>query len=265
MKSTSKKMSVKVLLVMAATLAAAPAALAADMPVKAHPMAPATYDWSGFYVGGSIGARWSNSEWRTVNTTGAALAIVGPNNPASLKGTSFRASAYAGYNWMIAPAWLVGLEAEIATANNSDSVSPFPGTPGGVLAAGPTNSDTVKLGWDASLRARLGVLVSPAWLIYGTGGVAWQKISTTSDCGAPAGFCGPGGNVAGLSSTVKVGWTLGGGTELALSRHWLARAEYRYSDFGHVSNDLPPAPGVGLHSEIRVKTHTALVGIAYKF
>ena len=36
-------------------------ASAADLPVKAPPMpAPAAYDWTVFYVGGSLGGIWSN-------------------------------------------------------------------------------------------------------------------------------------------------------------------------------------------------------------
>jgi outer membrane immunogenic protein len=159
----------------------------------------------------------------------------------------------------------VGLEADIAWANNQSSVSPFPGTPGGVFGGGPNNSDTVKLGWDGSVRARLGYLVNPRWLVYATGGVAWQEIDTISSCGAGSGFCGGGVTVSGTSSNVKTGWTVGGGVETALWSHWLARAEYRYADFGSVSNILPPAAIVGIISTIKVKTNTALVGVAYKF
>jgi outer membrane immunogenic protein len=244
----------------------ASAAWAADMPVKALVYkAAASYDpWTGFYAGGSVGARWSDVSWQSINTTvGAILPITGPNNPASLGNASFRVGGYAGYNWRIAPAWLVGLEADIAWGNNNKSVSPFPGTPaaGGILA-GPNDIDTVKLGWDGSVRGRVGYLVNPTWLVYGTGGVAFQEIKTTSSC-LPGGLCAIA--VSGTSSTVKAGWTAGGGIETALPNHWLARVEYRYADFGHVSNDLPPAAFAGIHSEIRVKTQTALAGLAYKF
>jgi outer membrane immunogenic protein len=76
----------------AATFFSAPA-LAADTPVKA---APAPYDpWTGFYAGGSVGARWSEADWKSVSdTTGAAIG----GNPASLDDTSFRVGGYIGYN-----------------------------------------------------------------------------------------------------------------------------------------------------------------------
>ena len=33
---------------------------AADMPVKARPLAPAIYDWSGFYIGVHGGGGWGS-------------------------------------------------------------------------------------------------------------------------------------------------------------------------------------------------------------
>lgn len=244
------------------------AASAADMPTKAPAVAPVPvlYSWNGFYIGGSVGARWADVSWQTVAVTGITNGVpgpVGPNNPASLDSTSVRLGAYAGYNWQFAPAWIAGLEADIAWGNSSKSVSPFPGTPG--FGASPTNTDTVRLGWDGSVRGRLGFLVMPTWLVYGTGGLAFQKIKTTSECGLGGGFCAGGFNATGTSSKVKSGWTVGGGVETALWNRWLARVEYRYADFGTVSNDLPPAQNTGIHSEISVRTHTALAGLAYKF
>jgi outer membrane immunogenic protein len=228
---------------------------------------PIAYNWTGFYIGGSVGARWAVVDWQTIEDTGpgGGTPPVGPNNPASLDSTSFRVGAYAGYNWQFASEWLAGLEADIAWGRNNSSVSPFPGTPGGLFGGGPTNSDTVKLGWDGSVRGRLGYLVGPTWLVYATGGVAFQQIETISSCGTGGGYCGAGVTVSGATSTVKAGWTVGGGVEAALWSRWLARVEYRYADYGQVRNDLPPAATSGIHSEIRVRTNTALVGLAYKF
>jgi outer membrane immunogenic protein len=106
--------------------------------------------------------------------------------------------------------------------------------------------------------------VQPNWLLYATGGVAWQEIKTRSSCGAGGGFCGA-VTVSGTTSDFKAGWTVGGGVETALPNHWLARVEYRYADFGRVTNTLPPAPLVGFNSNVSVKTNTALFGLAYKY
>jgi len=74
-----------------------------------------------------------------------------------------------------------------------------------------------------------------------------------------------------VSSATRLGWTVGGGVETALSGHWVARADYRYADFG------APAFTVGRSATVRafnpsvdtfnlaVATHTATFGLAYKF
>jgi outer membrane immunogenic protein len=249
----------------ALSIACVPVAFAADMPTsppvvyKAIPAA--TINWTGFYAGGSIGARWSTADW-TNTSFGAGLANV--NNPTSLGSASARIGAYFGYNWQIAPAWLVGLEADIASGNNNKTASPWPGSP--FLASGGHDFVSAKLGLDGSVRARLGMLVVPNWLLYTTGGVAWQHIETAASCdGSGPSACG--GAFSESSSTTKAGWTVGAGAETVLWNHWLGRVEYRYADFGSVANNLPLSAGVGqsFTGNIRVKTNTALLGLAYKF
>jgi outer membrane immunogenic protein len=258
---------------LAATVIRVTPAFAADiMPAKAPIYVPAD-PWSGFYGGGSLGARRSDVDWRTLDFDDILDIFPASNidNPAHLNATSFRVGAYAGYNWLFAPAALVGLEGDIAWGNNNKTRGGFPGT----VETNPTlDLITAKLGWDASIRARLGYLITPNWLAYATGGIAWQEIHTLSICTAnpnisasPASFCtgGTGTSTSGLTSTTKTGWTAGGGIETILAAHWIGRVEYRYADFGHVANRFPPAPLGGFHAEVDVKTQTALVGVAYKF
>jgi outer membrane immunogenic protein len=243
-------------------------ASAADMPMKAAPMvAPvAAYNWTGFYVGGDVGARWSSAQWTTLNFGNGNPAPSAVDNGVNLNKTSFRVGGYTGYNWMFAPAWLAGLEADIGWAGGTATHTPFPGA--SVFEAGTgTGTDfvNVKLGWDGSVRGRLGYLVAPNWLVYGTGGVAWQQINTSATCnGGGNSYCSLG--VFSDSSTVtKVGWTVGGGVETMLWGNWIGRAQYRYADFGSVSNTFPPALATGFNASVRVRTNTAVLGLAYKF
>jgi outer membrane immunogenic protein len=67
------------------------------------------------------------------------------------------------------------------------------------------------------------------------------------------------------SSTVRSGWTVGAGVEVMLSSNWVARAEYRYADFGSIGFTFPPAPSTGFTSTVSLKTNTALLGFGYKF
>jgi outer membrane immunogenic protein len=246
----------------AAAFCGAPA-FATDMPVRAPVYkAAAPYDpWTGFYVGGSIGARWSNVDWRTINIGGAPASS--NDNPAHLDKTTIRVGGYVGYNWKVAPSWLVGLEADIAWGDSSKTHTPFPGIGPPLFGAGH-DFVTAKLGWDGSIRGRVGFLVNPNWLVYATGGAAWQQIKTSATCdNTGLSFCGIVVNES--NSTTKAGWTVGGGIEAMLSSNWFGRIEYRYADFGHVTNTLPPAPGTGFNANVNVKTNTALLGLAYKF
>src|SRR5262249_1653778 len=102
---------------------------------------------------------------------------------------------------------------------------------------------------DFSIRPRLGFLVTPDIMLYGTGGIAFQRVEATMTCGAtsatsglsPACFNQILPNGSGLihtqtDGTWRPGWTVGGGVELKLAQiglpNWLLRGEYRYSDFG---------------------------------
>ena len=78
-------------------------------------------------------------------------------------------------------------------------------------------------------------------------------------------------------SSVRTGWTAGGGIEAMFGSNWIARAEYRYSDYGSSSYTEvrpctpTPGPACGTATSINVaynvsyKTHTAMFGLAYKF
>jgi len=96
-----------------------------------------------------------------------------------------------------------------------------------------------------------------------TGGGAWQHIEINAICGVPSSFCG--GLFSSSKSTTQGGWTVGGGVETMFWSHWLARVEYRYSDYGNTGLVFPPAPAVGWNANVNFKTNTVLGGLAYKF
>jgi len=65
---------------------------------------------------------------------------------------------------------------------------------------------------------------------------------------------------------------VGGGIETALSAHWLARAEYRYADYGRSSftTARTTSPDFGSQTitdvfDVALRTHTVNFGLAYKF
>ncbi len=126
-------------------------------------------------------------------------------------------------------------------------------------------------------RARpRGYLIDPATLIYATGGAAWLHFEATATCNSTAAFgvsiCAGSTFIPNslTNSHTKVGWTAGAGIEGMLTRNWLARIEYRYADFGTVTDRnvhivAPPTGAFIFTYDLRVRTHTALLGLSYRF
>ena len=184
---------------------------------------------------------------------------------ASFSSDLFRVSGYVGYNWQVAPVWVVGLEADYGWGNNKSTLaSRIPGL--GVLNGGSFTE--VKGKWDASLRARAGLLVTPTLLAYATGGLAYQRIEAIATCPADTTVCDPAvGTQSFSNSSNRVGWTVGGGLEAMFAQNWLARVEYRYSDFDTFSFTAIPfsVSTFGANADLSTKTHIVTGGLAYKF
>jgi outer membrane immunogenic protein len=259
------------------------AASAADMAVKARPVvAPVVVsDWTGFYIGGSIGGRWTDNSWNTScqetgfvgNTTCVIFADrFATNNPQSFNSSAFRASLYGGYNWQVT-SWVVGIEGDIGWADNKRTNAGIPGLESPTVVGAPgTDSSTVKTTWDAGLRGRVGFLASPNLLLYGTGGVAFAHVEASAHCGAvlfPVGWCTAiNANRTDTTSDNRVGWTVGGGVEAMFASNWLLRGEYRYADFGNMTFTQLGGPVTNIDAytaTVHYRTHTALIGLAYKF
>jgi outer membrane immunogenic protein len=265
-------------------------ATAADLPVKA-PAAPqaAPDSWTGFYVGASVGGRWTKADFSILAIDEFFIGGVQNDLPfctsnvppcatrSSFDASSIRTGVHAGYNFQLNARWLVGVEGDWAwadaTASSGAAFKYFQAVPG----FQPDSSIALKTTWDAGVRARIGFLASPDLLVYATGGAAWMHSELTSTCGGTS--CFPATYAPSvLSSTVNwTGWTVGAGVEDRLSRHWTVRGEYRYADFGtktftDVRTCSPsPSPSCGIFTslnvsyDLSVKTHTALVALSYLF
>lgn len=262
--------------VLAGTFCGAPA-LAADIALKAPRLAPAAVStWSGFYVGAELGAKWADTTWTTTSVVDAGAPIVPDvSSPRNYDPAGVRGGIYLGYNYQFAPQWVAGVEADWADARKTTTAAGIPGCSVLCLGNPGPNADlsSVTMGWDASARARLGYLLMPDLLLYGTGGVAWQKIESSATCQ----FSGPDPLCAGLpgtpfvtatNSTVRTGWTLGAGMESRIAPNWLVRAEYRYAGFGtwNAQSTLNGGAAVtNLGYQLKISTQVATLGIAYKF
>jgi outer membrane immunogenic protein len=246
----------KQLLVGAALLAAmSGAATAADLgrpapaPVytKAPPPLP-LYNWTGFYLGGNLGAAWGQS-----NLTDTLTGL----NFSRTSNAVFTGGGQVGFNYQVSSV-VFGVEGDFDwLANNNNN-----GTGVVIAVPGGFNTFTASLNnrWVTTLTGRLGW----AWdrvLLYGKGGAAWVGNNgfTVTDVTT-------GASLSGSTSGTTTGWTAGGGLEWAFANNWSARVEY---DFIGLSNRtfavaLPPIAG-DTFTTSRNNVQMVTVGLNYLF
>jgi opacity protein-like surface antigen len=222
-----------------AMIAAGPAS-AADLPLKAPPPAVADWSWSGFYIGGHGGYGWGHDSFTDVNDPffsgkfpGFAVTGFDPKG--------FLGGLQAGANWQSGKI-VAGLEADLSFTNIKGSSSNTPTT---TVSPFAINSGTAATSGAFDLlgsgRARLGYLVTPGVLLYGTGGLAWTRFvqnSTLTSSNLNPFF--PPASTQFLSTstpTWQFGWVAGLGVEARLlDTNWLARLEYLHYDFGNTGS-----------------------------
>jgi outer membrane immunogenic protein len=119
-----------------------------------------------------------------------------------------------------------------------------------------------QMDWLSTVRGRAGVALD-RWLLYGTAGLAFAKVSLDSSVtvGNP-----PMGALTGSEDTTKSGWTAGGGGAVAITPHISLKAEAIYYDLGDVTvrSTHPQQPNV-LITDQEVNVVIARGGIDYKF
>ena len=247
----------KILLSTVAVVALAGTALAADLPSRRAPpvFAPPppipVFTWTGFYVGGQVGYEFGRDNgFATATATGAGLAANSARDSGVIGG------AHIGYNFSSQSLPVLGsifgtLGSGVVIGIEGD----VDGTTGraNYLLGGVAVSDRDQI--QGSVRGRLGYAFD-RFLVYGTGGAA---------------FGGFRNNYANLitganssSSTTRVGYTVGGGVEYAITNNFSLRAEYRFSDFGSYT-DIPGATGGGIAVRHRDTDNRIQGGFSYKF
>jgi outer membrane immunogenic protein len=263
------------------TIAVVQVASAADLPLKAPfnvYTPPLAFSWTGFYVGAALGAKWADTTWSTTSIlVPGFFPVVDTSSPRDYDLSAFRVGGYLGYNWQIAPQWVLGVEGDWSWANKTATTAGVPGCSILCIAGAPgpgVDASSVKMGWDASLRTRLGYLVLPNLLAYGTGGVALQRFEMSATCqhSLPDPLCVvlPGNpSVTLTNKDTRWGWTIGAGLEANIYGNWLLRGEYRFSDFGTWDNafnlSLPGGVSTIVNSQLKTTTQIATFGVAYKF
>lgn len=138
--------------------------LAADLPEKTVyqvPVVAPVWSWSGIYIGGDVGAKWANNTWTTTSIALPGFAVVvDRSSPRDYDSSGLRLGGYVGHSWQFAPRWVVGVEADWAYANKKVATAGIPGCSILCIVGFPgpgADASSVKMGWDASARARVGI------------------------------------------------------------------------------------------------------------
>jgi outer membrane immunogenic protein len=245
-------------------------AFAADMAPL--PIPPPLLSWTGFYVGGNAG--WAGSTDAVTNTGtdtgtgGLGTALLNGSIPGivNLNETGVIGGGQVGYNWQVAPTWVVGIEADFqgTDAKGSNAFAFLDAPP----VLGMTTTYTRELDWLGTLRGRVGYLWFPSLMFYGTGGLAYgeNKIGSAAACPSFTPPCGSEPSTAHVSSNTSAGFAAGAGAEWRFAPAWTVRGEYLYVEFGRFSNAISYAyPGntSTLTSTIRERDNIARVAVNY--
>ena len=233
---------------------------AADLPARKDQQAapsPAPM-WTGFYAGLNVGGGIGTSTGVQTNgygaydpvsqTYGMPWGFASPyrSGSATLNQGGIVGGGQVGYNYQVGQNMLIGAEADFQGTSIQGS-----GTAFGFASAQATVSNNVThyqegmvstnagLNWIGTVRGRVGYLVTPSLLLFGTGGFAygntWANVSSYGlhwhpfNANVPADIVFPSYQSI---NNVSVGWTAGGGAEWMFLQNWSAKVEAIYYNLG---------------------------------
>lgn len=193
--------------------------------------------FSGFYGGVQAGNVWSHTA--TTSLWGSAT---GPAEYFGYGQSGVTGGIHLGYNWAERNL-LLGIETDLEAS--------------GVAGTGQGNNlalHTTTIDRSGSLRARAGLLAGGT-LIYATGGIAYGNVKVEQ-------YTATGLTPYATDEQWKVGWTVGGGIEQAISSRVTLRLEYRYTDLGDLSYYDPSLKMKEVNS---LTSHGVRAGFSFRF
>jgi opacity protein-like surface antigen len=221
----------------------------ADDYVPYQPSGFFVYDWSGFYVGGSLGLAHTSAE-STVDIRDDALLNLSSLADQTLNYEQSETSLTGGIHIGWQKHWgklVAGVEAGY-NALRFDTTTESPLIPGLLRSA--------ELRDILTLTARLGY-TDGRWLAYAKGGVANAEIDISYD-----------DRVTGLSTSSsgrETGWTAGIGIEYALTPKLILGVEYNYLHF-RADASPPPIPDIPARiGDAEVDIQNVVVRLNYRF
>src|SRR5579862_2888915 len=227
-------------------LSATRVAQAADMPLKAKPLAAPVYNWTGCYIGGDAGGAWSR-----VDTSRFAQDGIGPSfaNYGREDDKGFMGGGQAGCDFQTTNL-VFGIQGtfDFGNVKGSHALTDF-----------PTFSEANSLKAVYTATGRMGYLYTPSFLGYVKTGMAWMQDKNQ--------VLQPGGSLLESAKYTLPGMTAGLGFEWMFLPNWSAFAEYNYLWIEDTSGQhFTAAPGlIGETLNVKQTAQQVRVGINYKF
>lgn len=197
-----------------------------------------SYDWTGFYAGGALGAG-SVVHDLSINPGGGIIDVNG------IGGEGVFGEANVGYDHDFGT-WVAGVMLDARYSGISTDIN--------AAVLGIDGKAEADYGFD--VLARTGMKVNQSTLAYVLGGYSWQHFDVNAAIG-------------GAPSTSLIDWgssgfSLGGGLETAVTDNVTVGLEYRHTQFADkdFSAQLGAPPGTVV---VEPSFHTARLGLKYKF
>ena len=230
-----------------AAIAFTSSAMAADLIVY-EPAAPIVYDtpaagaWDGAYIG--VFGGYGSGE---VDHTGEFDPGLFDEPGADLDISGWLIGLRAGADFTASPGFVLGVVGDIAWSDQSGE-----GTFDDLNFGFDEAVVSYELDWQGSLRGRVG-FDAGMFLPYLTGGLAFGHMNHTiniDDDGDQSG------------DSTYIGFTVGGGVEVAVVENVSLNLEYRYTDYGSQTMDM----GLGDDDpSFSITSHAVTAGVNFRF
>lgn len=217
-------------------LLGAGAASAADLSYPSPPTVTpiyspvSAYDWTGFYVGVNAGYGWGTAPGCTTSTC------------QNRKPTGGIAGVQAGFNWQYNASWVFGLEADYDWSGMKHTAP---------ITSIPSENLTQSIDGIGTFRGRIGYVIAPRTLIYGTAGLAFGSGTRTNEYHDQS------------VSKSHVGWAAGAGIEHAFTDHISGKIEAIYTDLG--TQAYGPLIHQASAANVHLSSAVVRVGLNFKF
>jgi len=224
-------------------------------PAQAADVAPAGYDWTGFYLGANAGISWNNSSLdNDIYTTGIRINEL--ENKIDGSQAAFAAGGLLGYNYQVDRV-VLGIETDFNYLGFSDSNT---GGLSGEFSEYTTRS-SFDANWFGTIRGRLGYAFDNL-LVYGTGGAAYGHMS--ADGKVTQNYAGDITTWKASTDTTNWGWTVGAGAEYGID-NWSLGLEYLYVDLGTAEWNSDVIGDSRLKGNVDYAFSTVRASVKYRF